>query len=596
MRSTSLLGVLVALGLGAIAAVLVYLSPADSAGFINHAGRQRMLSQRVSLESLAYFAQPTAARGAQLEHSLQTFSVTQRALLFGGEVPHLEGASQRRLRATDDAELLALLRDAARSWKTLESAIETGRDTAVRHFTARSEVYALDDALLTLIHETVHLMTTHSAPPAVISAIAQLGMLSQEVVKEALLYASDPTASLREKMQATADELSTTINLAQHGIAHLESAKVDGALLGVPTRLHSIQALWAVLRDVLTVVTATTDSLQSTRSIIVTQSDAVLKKMNVAVERAQTAAERTQLIFRSMIAALVVLVAGLVARSRRRAQAFLESTNAALEVRVTERTIELHAANERLKQLNHKLVDEQQRLIQAEKLSSVGMLAAGVAHEINNPLAGALSCITALREGRVAEHRTDTYFATVLDGLERIQRIVQGLLDYSRPSTGERSPVAADQLVLACEGLIIAGMNKRRIELCTPDDALEVYIVGDRNLLMQAVLNVLLNAVHASPDGGRIVVDYPVRSDMLGIRVKDSGAGFAPETIDNVTDPFFSTKPEGEGTGLGLAVTLGIVQSHGGELSFENDEGAVVTIWLQRSPNAPLEVAVAAPA
>lgn len=235
-----------------------------------------------------------------------------------------------------------------------------------------------------------------------------------------------------------------------------------------------------------------------------------------------------------------------------------------------------------LEEANRRILEEQSRMLQTEKLSSVGLLAAGVAHEINNPLAGTLACVKQLRDGKVADHRRDTYFATVLDGLDRIRNIVQALLDYARPTAADRHRVDAAEVIDGCLLLVRPALHQQRVTVDHQSPETPVFIEGDRRQLMQAAMNVLLNAVHATPAGGTITVDHPVEGDRVAIRIADEGPGIPPEHLARVCDPFFTTKPEGRGTGLGLSVTLGIVQAHGGELRFGSGErgGAVITMWL----------------
>jgi signal transduction histidine kinase len=252
------------------------------------------------------------------------------------------------------------------------------------------------------------------------------------------------------------------------------------------------------------------------------------------------------------------LIGGLVDRERRR-------------------SAELESARDRLER-------DQERLVRTEKLSSLGLLAAGVAHEINNPLQGVLGCLKALREGSVAEERRDEYFETARDGLVRIGAVVQGLLDYARPRAPATEELELEPLVHACSRLIAPALKERdvRVEVRMGDRA--GRLVADRSQLMQALVNVLLNAVHATPPHEAVTVSTVLRDGRLGIAIADRGPGIPREILGRVGDPFFTTKPEGEGTGLGLAVTLGIVRAHGGELGIESEEGrgATVTLWLPR--------------
>jgi signal transduction histidine kinase len=243
---------------------------------------------------------------------------------------------------------------------------------------------------------------------------------------------------------------------------------------------------------------------------------------------------------------------------------------------------ELRRAYRDLEEANRRLREEQTKLVQAEKLSSLGLLASGVAHEINNPLSGVKGCLELLRDGRVAGERRDQYFDTMRDGLERIDAIVKGLLDFSRQR--HPAPVSLDvmEVVEACLRLLAPVTRGKELGVDLHIRPGEASIHADRSQVMQAVVNVLMNAAQASPPGGRIEVSARRQNGAVGIRVCDHGPGIARQDLGRVCDPFFTTKPEGEGTGLGLAITLGIVRAHGGDLSIESEEGAgtTVTLWM----------------
>ncbi len=254
----------------------------------------------------------------------------------------------------------------------------------------------------------------------------------------------------------------------------------------------------------------------------------------------------------------------------------------AIRSEITERKAmeaELVTANQRIR-------EEQANLVQAEKLSSIGVLAAGVAHEINNPLAGVLACVKTLRDQPMAEPRRGEYFATVLDGLERIQATVRGLLDYARQRSPSPTALLVAEVVSASVLLVTPALRKKDVEVVVTG-APEVRVLADRAQLMQALVNVLLNAIFASPLHGRIRVEVARGEDTTTIAVLDQGPGFAPETLPRVCDPFFTTKPEGEGTGLGLAVTASVVESNRGRLEIGNQPGggARVAIGLPAPPD-----------
>jgi PAS domain S-box-containing protein len=247
-------------------------------------------------------------------------------------------------------------------------------------------------------------------------------------------------------------------------------------------------------------------------------------------------------------------------------------------------------AEEALKEANARLLEEQSNLVRAEKLSSIGVLAAGVAHEINNPLAGAMACVKALQTGNLEAEREQAYLQAVADGLDRIRSTVGNLLDYARQRPPAARCVDASEVVSSALRLLEVVFRKSHLAV---EDLLEpgaLQIHGDPSQLMQAMVNVLLNAAHASHAGGRITVSG--RRDERGwvdLQVRDHGVGIPEEIANRICDPFFTTKAEGEGTGLGLAVTASIIDAHGGQLRFDSRAGEGTTVHLilppeQRAP------------
>ena len=242
----------------------------------------------------------------------------------------------------------------------------------------------------------------------------------------------------------------------------------------------------------------------------------------------------------------------------------------------------LREARDNLEAANVRIQQEQAKLIQAEKLSSIGLLASGVAHEINNPLAGVMNCVKVLSAGTAKASRREEYFRTAQDGLDRIQQIVRGLLDYARQRPLSSAELNAQEVVTACERLISPYLKKNRVEL--RNEVTEATILADRSRLMQALINILLNAIYVSPADSTVIVSDRRTSGRVGISVQDRGPGMPKEVQQRACDPFYTTKPEGEGTGLGLAVTASIVRAHDGELEFDvlapPESGTTVTIWL----------------
>ena len=235
---------------------------------------------------------------------------------------------------------------------------------------------------------------------------------------------------------------------------------------------------------------------------------------------------------------------------RRHDEEELRRLNESLEERVRERTRELERSHHDLGEAHRRLVDEHAKLVQAEKLSSVGTLAAGVAHEIKNPLMGAIACLDALRGGQVADERRETYFETASESLERIQQTVQSLLDYARPSEARPVPLPARDLVASCLRLAGPVARSRRITLenRVPDDT---SIRADRTQLMQAVINLVLNALDAVDVEGRVEVALRAGEQGTGLAVSDDGTGIPAGDADRVPGPVLHDEARGGGHGPG---------------------------------------------
>ena len=238
-----------------------------------------------------------------------------------------------------------------------------------------------------------------------------------------------------------------------------------------------------------------------------------------------------------------------------------------------------------------------QKEAETERMAALGSLVAGVAHEVNNPLSGMKNCLRRLqRDDSLSPPKRQEYLELMEEGLERIEDAMRQLLDYARPRPLKLEDVSVRDVVHEGTSLLRPSLARRRIELRV-DEAAGARVLADRKQVPQALLNLLLNAAYVTPDGGEIRVRVRQRPGLCGIAVEDDGPGIAPEARDHVLDPFFSTKPEGEGTGLGLSVTKSIIEAHGGELTMEFPErGTTATLWLQAaSGEAAAGAAASAP-
>jgi len=237
----------------------------------------------------------------------------------------------------------------------------------------------------------------------------------------------------------------------------------------------------------------------------------------------------------------------------------------------------------------------EQQMIATERLASLGTLAAGVAHEINNPLAvisesaGWMSQLLAKDELKDMYRRQD--FEKALDKLgksvERAKRITHQLLGFVRRSDSFVSEVNLSNLIDDAIQLVEHETRKRNIQIIRKMDSLSDTIWSDSYQIRQALVNLLTNAVHAVGSEGSISISLEDLDGQLAITVRDSGEGIPRENLDKIFEPFFSTKSPGEGTGLGLFVTRSIIEKLGGSIEVESEigQGASFCIRLPKHRN-----------
>jgi two-component system NtrC family sensor kinase len=236
-----------------------------------------------------------------------------------------------------------------------------------------------------------------------------------------------------------------------------------------------------------------------------------------------------------------------------------------------------HAVQEREEMLKQAT---RQQIGRSEQLASVGRLAAGVAHEINNPLTGVLAFADLLREKENMDAQDREDLELIIRETKRAREIVKGLLDFARETPQVKTQVDINDL------------TRQTLKLLGKRDAFQgIYLLeelaeglplvhGDKNQLQQVLVNLSLNACEAMPGGGTLVVSTSCAKDHVVLKVSDTGCGIKKDHLDKIFEPFFTTKPVGKGTGLGLSVTYGIVQQHGGTLEVESDEGKGTTFTV----------------
>ena len=269
-----------------------------------------------------------------------------------------------------------------------------------------------------------------------------------------------------------------------------------------------------------------------------------------------------------------------MSRELREARTELEAWSDRLERRLVERTEELNRT--------------QRHVVHMEKMASLGKLAATVAHELNNPLAGVLSYARLVERSLGETELDETERRELLRCLGLIRHetgrcggIVRNLLLFARQSGGEPALVSLDGVIESALMLVRhhaeIGGAELEIELLPPESD---SVVCDPNQIEQALVALLINAFEAMPAGGRLAVRARDLGDRVAIEIEDTGVGIAPEVLPQIFEPFFSTKDKAEGVGLGLSVAYGIVERHGGEITVDSEvgRGTRFTVTLPRRP------------
>jgi two-component system NtrC family sensor kinase len=235
--------------------------------------------------------------------------------------------------------------------------------------------------------------------------------------------------------------------------------------------------------------------------------------------------------------------------------------------------------------------DDHTRLLQQDKMISLGRLSASVVHEINNPLSGILNyarlMIKILSRGPLTsdyQNKFQRYLDLIESETHRCSKIVSNLLAFSRKSELKFSEINVNDLLQKC--LLL---SRHKMELQNIRTELELNgkipkIWGDFNQIQQAMINLIFNAIDAMPEGGTLTLSSSLHASnrSVKIQVKDTGCGILSESLEKIFDPFYTTKKEGQGMGLGLSTVYGIIDRHKGriEVSSEPNKGTVFTLLL----------------
>ncbi|MBW2449069.1 MAG: hypothetical protein JRE92_01400 [Deltaproteobacteria bacterium] len=235
------------------------------------------------------------------------------------------------------------------------------------------------------------------------------------------------------------------------------------------------------------------------------------------------------------------------------------------------------------------LKDDLNKLVQEDRMISLGKLAASCVHEINNPIQGLLTFSQLIQDSLSEEKLNQTaidnmkYYASLMSSeIERCGNIISGLLSFARETPNEYKEIDLNEVLESVIALTQHKMSLTDIELASNVSKKPLAVRGDKNQLQQCFLNIIFNAIEAMPDGGQltIVSEKDCDTNTARIKIRDTGCGIAEENLHSIFDPFFSFQKAGEATGLGLSIVYGVVKSHLGKIEVDSKVGKGSTFIL----------------
>jgi two-component system sensor histidine kinase HydH len=251
----------------------------------------------------------------------------------------------------------------------------------------------------------------------------------------------------------------------------------------------------------------------------------------------------------------------------------------------------LAKSHQELQEQTRLLLEKEAQLRRADRLSALGQLSAGLAHEIRNPLGAIKGAVEILEEDFPGGHPKSEFFAIILKEVKRLNDVVTNFLNFARPVTLQFAPVDVREVLTSLEGLISGQARAHRVQVFTTFHEGPARVMADEALLKQAFLNIMLNALEAMSEGGDLAISTRLvdsgtatileaqgREEWLEVVFDDTGSGISDEHLGRVFDPFFTTKTDG--TGLGLAITYRIVENHRGGIRVMSQPGKGTTFAI----------------
>lgn len=250
---------------------------------------------------------------------------------------------------------------------------------------------------------------------------------------------------------------------------------------------------------------------------------------------------------------------------------------------LSEKTDLIDQQNKELKHTVDELKNTQERLIQSEKMASLGVLTAGIAHEINNPLnfiMGGAEGLTRSMNNDELNNSNMLYIDSINTGIQRINAIVTAL-NKMNPDTAALDQECDIHAILDNCLLLLSAQTKTGPDIIKRFNASNALIMGNMSQLHQVFINILMNALQATEKSGTVTVSTHVENDKLIVDISDTGSGIPSEILPKISDPFFTTKEPGEGTGLGLSICYNLIKAHGGSIHFSSEPNVGTTVSIR---------------